>query len=162
MALRHNPAHQHIDPLRPSAEVDPIRAQGASTSAEPRALPKRQNLRSIGSDGEDIALAWFIAQGYELCERNFFTRRGEIDLILRSPAASAGGQALVFVEVKWRFSDRYGMGAEAVTPEKLVALRHAALIWLSQHPEEYSGDLRFDVLDITAENITHYEGVDGW
>lgn len=122
----------------------------------------RRNLRTVGARGEDTAAAWFIDRGYDLLDRNFFTRRGEVDIVLRTPPDHPDHPAVVFVEVKWRLNDRYGAGAEAITPAKLAAVRHAARDWLAQHPGLNPGSLRIDVLDITAGEITHYEGVDGW
>ncbi|WP_297005678.1 YraN family protein [uncultured Corynebacterium sp.] len=131
-----------------------------------RDTPKTRNLRTVGAAGEDEAAAWFTARGYILLERNFFTARGEVDIILRTPPDHPDHPALVFVEVKWRLDDRYGVGAEAVTPAKLRAMRVAAARWLEQNPGHHPGGpdscgtVRFDVLDITAGEITHYEGVE--
>lgn len=124
--------------------------------------PDRRNLRSVGAVGEDGAAAWFTSRGYDLIQRNFYTARGEIDIVLRTPPDHPDHPALVFVEVKWRLDGRCGCGAEAVTPTKLRAMRAAAVQWLDQHPDQHSVTVRFDVLDITAEEITHYEGVDEW
>lgn len=121
-----------------------------------------RNLRKVGASGEDTAAAWFTGRGYELLCRNYFTSRGEIDIILRTPESDPDHPALVFVEVKWRLDDRYGRGAEAVTPVKLAAMRHAAVWWLAENPRERTENLRFDVLDITEKEITHYEGVGEW
>lgn len=124
-----------------------------------------RNLRSVGAAGEDEAAAWFTGRGYVLLDRNYFTTRGEVDIILRTPPNHPDHPALVFVEVKWRLDDRYGVGAEAVTPAKLRAMRAAAAKWLDRHPHRTGGtgpvrSVRFDVLDITAGEITHYEGVE--
>lgn len=115
-----------------------------------------RNLREVGAAGEDVAVAYFLERGYRLLGRNFFTARGEVDIVL-----AGDGSEIVFVEVKWRLDGRYGTGAEAVTPAKLTAMRHAGAEWLRRHPEHRSQHVRFDVLDITAGEITHYEGV-GW
>lgn len=125
------------------------------------ARPTR-NLRSVGTAGEDTAAAWFTDRGYGLLQRNFYTARGEIDIVLRTPSDHPDHPALVFVEVKWRLDDRYGTGAEAVTPAKLRAMQAAAREWLRRHPDEHRGPVRFDVLDITDGEITHYEGIGQW
>ena len=52
--------------------------------------------RAEGMKFEERAAAFLIARGYELVERNFTSRYGEIDLICRD------GDTLVFVEVKMR------------------------------------------------------------
>lgn len=125
--------------------------------------PHSRNLRTVGAAGEDEAAAWFTARGYVLLDRNYFTARGEVDIILHTPPDHPDHPGLVFVEVKWRLDDRYGVGAEAVTPAKLRAMRAAAAQWLDRHPQHRAdtpGTVRFDVLDITAGEITHYEGVE--
>lgn len=119
-----------------------------------------RNLRDVGARGEDEAASYFVDRGYTVLARNFFTTRGEVDIVLRGTDAD-GDDVLVFVEVKWRLGGRYGTGAEAVTPAKLAAMRHAAGEWLRRNPEHRAPVVRFDVLDITAGDTTHYEGV-GW
>jgi hypothetical protein len=58
--------------------------------------------KSSGAWGEDLALHYLTTRGYELVERNYRTRYGEIDLILRND------DLLVFVEVKLRRGTRFG------------------------------------------------------
>jgi putative endonuclease len=105
-----------------------------------------------------------VERGYRLLDRNFFTARGEVDIVLAGDDGAGGVDregVIVFVEVKWRIDGRYGTGAEAVTPAKLAAMRHAGSEWLRRNPRFRAPTVRFDVLDITAGEITHYEGV-GW
>jgi putative endonuclease len=131
-----------------------------SDARDPINPSRSRNLRTVGAAGEDEAAAWFTARGYVLLDRNYFTTRGEVDIILHTPPDHPDHPALVFVEVKWRLDDRYGVGAEAVTPAKLRAMRAAATRWLDRNPQHRTGTLRFDVLDITAGELTHYEGVE--
>lgn len=121
-----------------------------------------RNLREVGAAGEDTAAGYLTDRGYTLLDRNFFTRRGEIDIVARAPGDPgdpAVGDEIVFVEVKWRAGRRYGTGAEAVTPAKLAAMRYASQEWLRRHPNHRADFIRYDVLDITAGEITHYEGI---
>ena len=73
--------------------------------------------RAFGQAGEDRAAAWYRAHGYEVLARNWRCREGELDLVVRR------GRTLVFVEVKARRTDRFGIPAEAVTPTKQRRLR---------------------------------------
>ena len=50
--------------------------------------------RPSGAWGEELALRYLTWRGYVLIERNYRTRYGELDLILRQ------GNAIAFVEVK--------------------------------------------------------------
>ena len=75
--------------------------------------------RAFGQAGEDRAAAWYRARGYAVLARNWRCREGELDLVVRR------GRTLVFVEVKTRRTDRFGIPAEAVTPTKQRRLRDA-------------------------------------
>ena len=91
-----------------------------------------------------------IRDRYEILERNWRRREGEVDLIVRRR------RTVVFVEVKTRTSDAFGTGAEAVLPAKQRRIRRLASRWLAELTPS-SGralvDLRFDVVDITAGRI---------
>lgn len=58
---------------------------------------------------------YLCGKGYEILERNFNCRLGEIDIIAREKESNT----LVFCEVKYRSSLNYGDPLEAVTPEKI-------------------------------------------
>src|SRR5829696_4817677 len=57
---------------------------GSIVSATPGLEPEKQILRGMG---EDLALRYLIQHGYTLVERNYRTRRGEVDLIVRKDEA---------------------------------------------------------------------------
>ena len=105
------------------------------------------NRRKMGADYEGLAAAFLERQGYEILERNFYTRRGEIDLVARE------GSALVFVEVKYRSDLSLGEPLEAVGPRKQERLRGAAAYYLMKKrlPEDTS--CRFDVVGILGKEI---------
>ncbi len=95
-----------------------------------------------GAEAEELACAWLQARGLRLRERNYRSRRGEIDLIMQD------GDQLVFVEVRYRRNNRYGSAAESVTAAKQARLISAA----SQYLQNQSGTLacRFDVLALSG------------
>jgi putative endonuclease len=113
------------------------------------------NNRASGDLGEDIATRYLARRGYEVVERNYRTRRGEIDLVARL------GDTLVFVEVKLRRGTAYGDPLEAVTPRKQRAIRLMAEEYLAERDPDYE-DLRFDVVGILlpagGPEISHVEG----
>ena len=115
---------------------------------------RRLKDRSPGAWGEDLALRYLIKRGYKLLERNYRTRRGEIDLIVRKD------DTLVFVEVKLRRGSGYGDPLEAVTPHKQNILRSVAEHYLYS-TQPHLQTLRFDVIGILAERtevrIDHIE-----
>ena len=97
----------------------------------------------MGAWGEDLALRYLIKHGYRLVERNYRTRRGEIDLILRKEGT------LVFVEVKLRRGTGFGDPLEAVTPRKQATLRYLAERYLAVREPDFD-TVRFDVVGILA------------
>ena len=64
------------------------------------------NKRRVGSVYEEKAAEYLEKDGYRILKRNFYCRSGEIDLIASGKEGS--GSVLVFVEVKYRFSDSIG------------------------------------------------------
>lgn len=82
-----------------------------------------------GKLGEDIAVAYLKKQGYQIVERNFRIRGGEIDII------AIDSDTLAFVEVKTRRSDKFGSPLEAITPWKLRALIRSAQFYKVKHPK---------------------------
>jgi len=108
----------------------------------------------VGAWGEDLALRYLIKHGYRLVERNYRTRRGEIDLILRKEGT------LVFVEVKLRRGTGFGDPLEAVTPRKQATLRYLAERYLAVREPDFD-TVRFDVVGILARReglrIEHVE-----
>jgi putative endonuclease len=92
-----------------------------------------------GRLGEDEACRFLMSRGYEILERNFRCRFGEIDIVARCP------DCVVFVEVKTRRDRRFAEAAQAVGPSKQQKLRAAALYWFSVHGEVPA---RFDVIEI--------------
>ena len=89
-------------------------------------------------------MRYLIQNGYTLVERNYRTRRGEIDLIVRKD------DTLVFVEVKLRRGTGFGGPLEAVTPRKQHTLRSVAEHYLYTRSAHYD-TLRFDVIGILAD-----------
>src|SRR5437879_12187458 len=80
----------------------------------------------LGAEGERVASRFLEARGYRILERNYRTRRGEIDLIAED------GRILVFVEVKVRLDDRFGGPAAAISRAKqarIARLAQQSLAW---------------------------------
>jgi len=105
--------------------------------------------RVVGQHGEDAAAAWYTAAGYEILDRNWRVREGELDLVV----GDAG--TVAFCEVKTRRGDAFGLPAEAVTTRKQQRLRLLAGRWLAAHPTS-APLLRFDVAAVVPD------GRGGW
>ena len=106
--------------------------------------------RTRGVLGEQLAADHLTAAGYEILDRNFRTRRGELDLV----AADEG--AIVFCEVKTRVcGGRSGpaLALDSVGPAKRQRLRRLATSWLRERRAVLGARprarLRFDAIGIT-------------
>lgn len=82
------------------------------------------NNQSIGKLGEDYAHKYLIAHNYQIIQRNYHTRYGEIDLITKL------GDNIVFIEVKTRTSNFFGTASESITNYKRQNLIKTALKYL--------------------------------
>jgi putative endonuclease len=91
-----------------------------------------------GKDAEDAALAYLQNQGLSLVVRNHRCRMGEIDLIMQD------GKTLVFVEVRFRRSSRFGSAAESVDRGKQSRIVAAASHYLATTGADCPS--RFDVV----------------
>ena len=107
--------------------------------------------KDIGDQAEQAACNYLTQQGLVVVEKNFYSRSGEIDLIMLD------GEALVFVEVRYRKTARFGSALESVTTTKQQRLINTAQYFLQTNTISYS-QCRFDVVAISTEqnddNIT--------
>ncbi len=116
-----------------------------------------QARRALGSAGEDAAVAWYEANGYEVVARNWRCSAGELDLVLRD------GSVLVFCEVKTRASAAFGAPLEAVTASKVARLRRLAARWMQEHGV-YAEEVRLDLVGVRLDlsgpgRFDHVRGV---
>ncbi len=110
-------------------------------------LKKLINKRSLGDIKEQQAKKHLENQGLIFVEQNFNCKLGEIDLIF----SDVQNNILVFVEVKYRSSNKFGGAAAAVTPAKQQKIKKAALFYLSQR--KINPSIRFDVVAFDNEQI---------
>lgn len=96
--------------------------------------------QQAGRLAEDDALAFLLTQGHELIARNFYCRRGEIDLITRHE------QWLVFTEVRWRSRTDFGGAAGSLTWQKQRRIIATASYFLCSHKHWQQHLIRFDVM----------------
>lgn len=112
---------------------------------------------ALGKKGETIAAEYLRAKGYHILHTNWKHGRNEIDIIARQ------GGTLVFVEVKTRSGQLFGMPEEAVNGRKKAHIRKVAENYLERFCPE-TEDLRFDIVSITLTvnkpvEIMHFEDV---
>jgi len=102
--------------------------------------------QALGQQGEQAAAAFLLQQGYTVLERNFKSRGGEVDIVVKDRQG-----CIAFVEVKTRRNLAYGVPQLAVTPRKQHQISKAALIWLAKNRLQNS-PARFDVIAVLLQN----------
>ncbi len=121
----------------------------------------------IGRIGEDIAARWLISKDFEILERNYLKKWGEIDIVARE----TGGK-VHFIEVKsvsyetkadldrsvshetWRPEDN-------VHKHKQDRLSRAIQSWLTEH--SYTADFQIDIVTVRmvpCEKIARVKYID--
>lgn len=97
-------------------------------------------MKALGNEGEEIAARYLKKKGYKILKRNFVAPSGEIDIVARD------GGTMVFVEVKARTDNRFGLPAEAVGTRKQQKLRSVALHYLQKLRKQPPA--RFDIVSV--------------
>ena len=105
--------------------------------------------QELGKIGEEYATQYLIEKGYQIIQRNFQCRQGEIDIIAKE------GKEYVFIEVKTRQNLHYGMPAEAVTPVKEKHIWNASKYYIYSHKLE-NKFIRFDVIEVYKRKNQFY------
>jgi putative endonuclease len=95
-----------------------------------------------GKTGENFTATYLIELGYQILDRNWRIKEGELDLVALSP-----DKEIVFVEVKTRSSAAYGDPLESISATKLHRIQRLALAWLAMH-QRLGWPYRIDVAGI--------------
>ncbi len=116
--------------------------------------------RPLGAIGEELATEHLIRRGFEILDRNFRTRNGELDIV------AVNSRAIVFCEVKTLLAGGDRDPLEAINPRKRAKVRRMAAEWLAartgQRPRV--AELRFDAIGIVLDRnqelvrLDHIEG----
>jgi len=113
---------------------------------------------TLGEWGENIAAQFLVKKGYLIVERNYRCRMGEIDII------ALDGTQMVFVEVKTRQNQNYGLPCEAVNSTKIQHIKRTATYYRAICSSEYK-DARIDVIEIIRQDrkgyLNHIKNVTG-
>ena len=108
----------------------------------------QKNKRKVGAFYEEIAADYLVSQGVMILERNYRNWLGEIDLI----GMTADGW-LIFVEVKYRSSERLGSPLAAVNGRKQLVISKVTVEYLKNHYRSMDVRCRFDVVGINGDKI---------
>ena len=110
------------------------------------------NKRAIGSQYEDVAIAYMAQKGYSLVVRNYHCRMGEIDAIFKKD----GGY--VVCEIKYRRDESCGNPLEAVGYGQQKRICRTTMYFYMKQGLSMDVPCRFDVIGICADgSVTHME-----
>ncbi len=112
-----------------------------------RAVKKmnKMNKRKIGYDYETVAVNFLKNNGYDIIERNYHCKIGEIDIIARDKNEDS---ILVFVEVKYRSTKKYGSPLEAVDIRKQKKIMAVSCHYIKEKRLNFQTAVRYDVIGI--------------
>ena len=110
------------------------------------------NKRQVGTKYETIAAEYLMEKGYKILARNYRNYYGEIDIIAERDGI------LVYVEIKYRKSAKYGDPLEAVDIRKQRRISRCAAYHYAGYGATRNMPCRFDVIAIYGDgSMRHIE-----
>ena len=104
---------------------------------------------TLGKKGEDIACDFLSRKGFQIKDRNWRYKNGEIDII------ALDKKELVIVEVKTRSAVIYEEPRDAISDKKIRYLVNAAEQYIVDN--DFNGETRFDIISIKWFGDEKYE-----
>jgi len=113
--------------------------------------------KKLGTWGEEKATDYLRSSGYLVHEKNVRTDYGEIDILVIKDGIA------VFVEVKTRRTQSFGLPEESITPVKMDKMLKSAQAYMGEHPE-LGDSWQIDVIAIQQlstgrPKILHFQNV---
>ncbi|MFC1622316.1 YraN family protein [Patescibacteria group bacterium] len=108
------------------------------------------NKRSLGEKIEKEIANYLKIEGFEILVANWTCRWGELDIVARDK------EELVFVEVKYRKTTKFGYPVESFTSKKKKSLLRTINYYLQKNPEK---TWRFDLVTVLGDKVKHYKSV---
>jgi putative endonuclease len=112
--------------------------------------------KQLGDFGEQVAATHLERAGLVIVARKWRCRLGEIDLVAHD------GEELVFVEVRTRREDAFGLAAESVGKAKRARLAALAQSYLATAGIPTGASWRIDVVAVNVSRsgqVTHVEHI---
>ncbi len=126
----------------------------------------KQNNRNTGNKGETAACELLQRKGYEIIERNYGNKWGEIDVVASIKYQVLSGRSeeyRVFVEVKTKKGGEYGEPWEMINGHKLHQVQNMGHLWCREY--DWKGLCRIDVVGVWISidgeivRVEHWENV---
>ena len=105
--------------------------------------------RAKGTIGEDKACEYLRTQGFDIVDRNVYSKFGEIDIIAMKK------EVLHFIEVK--SAQSYDVAVQNITPTKM----HRFLQTVASYQKKHHLDIDYciDAVIVTPEEVTLLENI---
>lgn len=121
---------------------------------------KKDNLE-IGKLGENIARDYLQNKGYSIMDQNYKNKYAEIDIIAKNR------EEIVFIEVKTRVGEQFGIPEDALNRDKMRRLVRNAQAYIARNVRTKPCDrpYRIDAICIVlnqekkVKRIDHYENI---
>jgi len=101
----------------------------------------------LGKKGEGIALVHLRNEGYLIRETNWRFGKDEVDIIAEKD------NTIIFVEVKTRSTDYFGLPQDAVTKKKQKFIIRAADAYIQKN--EIDLEARYDIIAVIKPDSLH-------
>ena len=128
--------HLVLNRIRDFVDGIRLRSEGLFSFRDPKKL---------GLVGEGLACRELERRGYRILDRRARSRHGEIDIVARD------GDSLVFVEVKTRRNNRFGLARTAVSWRKQKKLTHLAQCYAARRSWGHM-PFRFDIVGVDVDS----------
>ena len=115
------------------------------TNQQPPLYQKKLHNRIVGKEGEDKAVKYLSEHGFEIIDRNYRTKYGEIDIV------AVKDNTLCCVEVKTRTSTKYGYPHEAISPSKLRRMELTAQLCAAAL--RYKGATKLLLVEVLNDSV---------
>lgn len=119
---------------------------------------QKQKETELFHTGEELAAKYLQGKGYEILQRNYRAKTGEIDIIAQKD------DQLVFIEVKTRSKHSIKQAMMNVGYTKQKRISHTAQTYILQNPDCVKSRIRFDLIillyfrNTNSYQIEHLEG----
>lgn len=123
--------------------------------SRPPARPSERRERGLAAEG--MAAEWLEARGWRILDRNYRSRRGELDIV------ASLGETLAFVEVRSRTASSFGHPLENLSLRKRRSVVAAAIEWALAAKLLDRRAIRFDVISVVdrGEGEAEIEWIEG-
>ncbi len=105
--------------------------------------------RAKGNLAEEKACDFLYEKGFEIVERNFYSRFGEIDII------ATKDEVFHFVEVK--SGENYELAIQNLTPRKISRFIKTCDVYIKKNA--YEGDYVIDAIIVTHQSVELVENI---